>query len=520
MSALASTPPRRVGPHAPGPRGWAVPGGGRTGWVQSPPGFRGTTVQVCGLWPWATGAGTPMVGVPLGRHLFTGASVCMDPISWFRRGGLISNPSTFVMSQPGLGKSSMVRRQLLGLAGYGVIPMVLGDLRPDYVDLIRAIGGQVIRLAPGRSVLNVLDPGESSSAATRLTGTARTELLADAERRRVTMLTALITISRSTSPTDNERSILRRALRLLDARLGPQGQVPVLADVHKIIEEAPEDLRQLTVDRGDLTRYQDATRGLQMSLMAILGDVLGDMFGGQTTTPVRMDRPVVFDVSAIGDNDAELQGAALMACWSAGFATANVSHALADAGLAPRRYYFAVLDELHRALRAGAGMVDRVDLLTRLNRRDGVGVAMITHTMQDLSALPAKEDVAKARGFIERSGIVVTGGLPRREIRGDGASGGLSSVLHFTQAEEDLVAGWSTPPTWTSSSRQGAAAPPGRGKFLIKVGERPGIPVQTQLTRRELEVGDTNRIWHDETVPPEVDQQLEEALSEDEQEWT
>ena len=61
----------------------------------------------------------------------------------------------------------------LGLAGYGVLPMVLGDLKPDYVDLIRALDGQVIELGRGRGRLNILDPGEAIAAADRLTGQAR-----------------------------------------------------------------------------------------------------------------------------------------------------------------------------------------------------------------------------------------------------------------------------------------------------------------------------------------------------------
>ncbi len=61
-------------------------------------------------------------------------------------------------------------------------------------------------------------------------------------------------------------------------------------------------------------------------------------------------------------------------------------------------------------------MVDRVDALTRLNRAVGVGQVMISHTMSDLLALPAEEDRMKGRGFFERSGMVICGGLPASEM--------------------------------------------------------------------------------------------------------
>ncbi|MET3811797.1 hypothetical protein ABIB14_002927 [Arthrobacter sp. UYEF3] len=69
-----------------------------------------------------------------------------------------------------------------------------------------------------------------------------------------------------------------------------------------------------------------------------------------------------------------------------------------------------------RALRAGKGMVDRVDALTRLNRSVGVGQVIISHTMSDLLALPAEEDRMKALRFVERSGMVICGGLPASEM--------------------------------------------------------------------------------------------------------
>ncbi len=99
-----------------------------------------------------------MIGVPLGNNLATGAAVCFDPVSWFQRAQLISTPSMFVLGKPGLGKSSLTRRRATGLAGYGVLPLVLGDMKPDYVDLIQALYGQVITLGRGRGYLNILDP--------------------------------------------------------------------------------------------------------------------------------------------------------------------------------------------------------------------------------------------------------------------------------------------------------------------------------------------------------------------------
>lgn len=143
MSGKHSTTSKEasVRPTRPPMRGWLGRGRGTSSYVQQADEWRGTTVQVCGLWPFAIGTGTPMVGVPLGRHIHTGATLCCDPVSWFQRAKLISNPSAFVLGKPGLGKSTSVRRMATGLAGYGVMPLVLGDLKPDYVDMVTALGG-------------------------------------------------------------------------------------------------------------------------------------------------------------------------------------------------------------------------------------------------------------------------------------------------------------------------------------------------------------------------------------------
>lgn len=473
-------------PAEPGQRGWAGWGAGSVGYVEPTQEWRGTSVQVCGMWPFAAGSGTPMAGVPLGRSLVGGSTLCCDPISWFQRAKLILNPSEFVLGKPGLGKSTIVRRQALGLAGYGVNPVVFGDLKPDYVDLIRALGGQVITLGRGRGFLNVLDPGEVTATAARLPAEQRRALLADAHGRRLNTVASLITVLRRVPPTDREETILNAALTILDDR---HVGVPVLGDLLHLIQEAPEDLRSVALDRGELAKYREVTEHLESSLIGLLGrGRLGEMFSQPTSEPMRHDLPVCFDVSSIDDADSQMQAAALLACWSYGFGTISAAQALADAGLEPQRRYFVILDELWRVLRAGRGLVDRVDALTRLNRQRGVGMAMITHTMSDLLALPEEEDRMKARGFVERAGMVICGGLPAAEMPQ------LTQVVAMTEAEQHMIEDWSTPPSWDSESGE-EAPPPGLGNFMIKVGGRPGIPVHVDLTEDEYAVNDTNRRW-------------------------
>jgi len=91
-------------------------------------------------------------------------------------------------------------------------------------------------------------------------------------------------------------------------------------------------------------------------------------------------------------------------------------------------------------------------------------------------------------GFAERSGYIICGGLPAKEIPR------LSQVVHFSGAEEALITDWASPPSWDPESNT-EAPPPGLGKFLVKVGGRPGIPLESVMTRAELDLHDTNKRW-------------------------
>ena len=477
----------------PGPRGFPGRGRGRVSYVDAPPEWRATTVQVCGLFPWAVGGGSPTIGVPLGPNLDTGATVCCDPLSWFETARLLLNPSMAVLGLPGLGKSSITRRMVIGLAGAGVTPLILGDLKPDYVDVVRALGGQIVRLGRGLGSLNVLEVGALDTAADRLPPAAALRLREEAHGRRCNALYALLTLVRGTRLSDTERTVLSAALRLLIER-HRGGPAPLLQDLVTIIDEGPDPVRAPTLARGDRQRYLDAVEPLMRSLHSVVSGPLGSVFARPTTQRIRLDASAVcLDVSGVNAMDSMLQAAVLLSCWSEGFGAVEAANALTDAGAVTetgdrvkQSRWLVVLDELWRVLRAGDGMVDHVDSITRLNRNIGVGQILITHSMKDLRALRTEDDREKAKGFIERAGLVACGGLPMQELRE------LTDIVSFTRAEATTVSSWSTPQGWDRN-----LAPPGLGKFLLKCGQRPGVPVQVTLTTAELAAGvhDTNKRW-------------------------
>lgn len=471
-------------------KGFTGPGGGRASYVEPPPEYRGTSVQVCGLWPYAAGSGTPMIGTPIGTSLLGGrTTVCFDPISWFTRAKLIHNPSMFVLGLPGLGKSTFVRRTVLGIAASGVRPMVLGDLKPDYSDLVLALGGQVIKLGRGLGTLNPLAAGALGSILPRLSGRAADRVRAEVHGRRLNMVAGLIGVIRRRPIEDIEETILSAALHVLDETHSP-GSPPLLRDLLQVLDEGPPQVRAVTLDRGSDERYRQEVDPLQRSLIGLLDGPLGATFASHTSTPIDVDAPAVcIDISGITASDERLTAAVLLSCWSDGFGAIEAANTLADEGLAPQRRFYAVMDELWRVMRV-PGLVDRTDELTRVNRQYAVGTAYITHTGLDAESLSREEDRAKARGFIERSGAVVCGGLPRRELAQ------LAEVVAFSRAEQRMITEWSTPASWDHEHGR-EMPPPGQGNFLIKVGQRAGIPVHVELTRAELEanVHDTNKRW-------------------------
>ena len=400
--------------------------------------------------------------------------VCLDPLAWLRA-GLMVNPGEFVLGQPGTGKSTLVKRQLTGAVATGTRVLVLGDTKPDYSMLVEHLGGQVIRVGRGMDRINPLDAGPLGAALRQMSGPDAQALRWEVRSRRLSLLMALCTLIRGAPITNAEEVILGRAIDLLDDRL--TSAQPAVTDVLAVIEQGPDTLRAAA--RTDTPAgFRDRVADLVFTLDLLCTGSLAGVFDGQTSRPVDLDAPAVsVDISRVGAAGDHLLTAAMLCTWAHGYAMVDAAAALAEQHLAPRRSYLAVMDELWRALRGAPGLVEYADSLTRLNRAKGMGTIMITHSLADLDALSSEEDRAKARGFVERCAITVMGGLPPRELAR------VCEITPLTGPEQELVTSWSAPDSW-----QPGAKHPGRGKYLIKTGERLGIPVELSLVGAEYDL--------------------------------
>ncbi|MGW5519600.1 hypothetical protein [Nocardia africana] len=473
-------------------RGYIGPGGGRMNVVGRPVEYRATTAQVAGLWPWSVGAGAPLIGTPLGSHLHTGAPVCFDPMNWFMRGSFITAPSLFVLGLNGFGKSSLVRRIVLGGVAQGITPLILADVKPDYRKLVEMVGGQVIDLGYGHGKLNPLAGGVLGSIVPLLEDLPALQLQVTQElrARQVTLIAGLVELVRGARVRDYEETLISTALRILyreGSGFAPESP-PIMEDLLEVVVGGGQEL-MLDAGADNAEEYHEATKGLRRSLRALTQGPFGAVFNGQTTTPIDTSSVAVcIDVSHIPTGDKKLKAGVMLACWADGFASVEAAHVLADGKLGPQRYFQVVMDELWQVLGLGDFMVDRVDELTRLQRGMATSLIMISHTIKDLQSLGSEAAIAKALGFLERARAKIFGALPPEEISR------LDSTIPFTSAEEEMVTSWSAPQALTGEAlKPGQARPPapGTGKFLLKIGEdrRPGIPFHMEFTVSEKESG-------------------------------
>jgi hypothetical protein len=453
-------------------RGWNVTGGGRDHHVGSATLWQGTTTQLAGLFPFVGGSGSRVRGVPIGHDLHTHEPIGLHPGDWLRA-GLITNTGIWVQAQPGVGKSAFAKRLGTGLCAFGWMLFVPADVKGEYSPLVARLGGTVIKIGRGHDSINPLDPGPLAELlATVPAGRAREALRESIRARQAALLEGLLLLELDRPPTPTERNLLSRAIDLATSATA-DGQ-PTIPDVRAVLDQAPQPLLTAARVDGKPQRYGDLMREVLSALDLLVDGPLRRLFDRRSTARLEPSAPAIsLDISSLDEETDEVVAAAMLCSWAWG--SAMIEARQAGAG----RNVLWVQDEAWRALRTGPGLVERSDRMTRLNRHKGIASVYLTHSMDDLEALPAAEDRAKARGIASRCAIHVYGGLPTTELP--------SLAVTLSSREAELIASWQSAGTWVPGQRH-----PGRGLYLIKAGERAGLPVRMHLTQREVELYNTD----------------------------
>ena len=164
---------------------------------------------------------------------------------------------------------------------------------------------------------------------------------------------------------------------------------------------------------ADVAEFRRDARDLLNTLGLLCAGAIRGMFDRPSSITADLDTPALsLDISALDDDEDDVVAAAMLSSWAWAAAVIDGS-----AAIGRRRNVLRVQDELWRALRVAPGLVERSDRVTRLGRHRGEVSVQVTHSLDDLEALPTEADRAKARGLAARNGIMVLGGMADQRTR-------------------------------------------------------------------------------------------------------
>ena len=455
-------------PHGPVPprRGLARRGAGRAGRPPLPQVFRGSTAQVQGLYPWLHGAPLPACGAYLGVDCLSGAAFSCHPVEWLHR-GLITNPNLLITGVPGAGKSATIKALALRLMAYGVRTFVVGDVKNEYAPLARALGVTPVELGPGLgSRLNPLDAGPLGDNLPADPEQLR-DRLGEIHRRRLTLLSALVTmrLGRPLDPT--EEAALALAIRYACGEADGASTLtdPTIPQVWQLLRDPVREMaRELRVRQHGVDELRDMIRPLTDALGNMVTGSLSGLFDGPTTVAPDFDAPLqTVDLSRL-DGRGDETVAMTLACVS------SWGQAAIDADGGPVR--LVIRDELWRAMRIPA-MVRKIDSDLRLSRAHGTIQALATHRLADFEAVgtAGSEEAAIARNLIASCDIRVC-------LAQDAAPLAMTrEVIGLTDTECAHIGSWSAAQI---------------GRALWKVGRASSNVVHVMLTPAEQRLFWTN----------------------------
>ncbi|MPZ28463.1 MAG: DUF87 domain-containing protein [Micromonosporaceae bacterium] len=332
------------------------------------PRHRGTTANLCAIYPFQAGQGLGPRGVYLGSDVLTGGGAfCYDPFELYTQ-GLLTSPNMLVLGDVGSGKSTAVKTLLfrsvgvLGSPGGAHRWVAIVDPKGEYQPLAEALDLAVLRLRPGGSTrLNPLEGGPAESD----------ELIA----RRAGLVAALISelLGRDLGPLEDAAV----GWAVTDLTRTPRRTPPVLGDLVRLLADpSREMLGRARLPAKDLVGELAAARH---ALGKLLDRDLRGMFDGPSTVDVDWaGRGLVIDLSAVHQDPLALR--LVMVAATGWLQTVMASHA---SGPGVRRYQ--VLEEVW-ALLASERTAKYLQSAFKLARAYGVANIAVAHRIADLYA--------------------------------------------------------------------------------------------------------------------------------------
>ncbi|RIJ77966.1 hypothetical protein D1871_04585 [Nakamurella silvestris] len=349
-----------------GPRGrWA----GRSAWATKVRPHAETTAPLRGLYPWLASQPLPAMGALIGRDRMSGGLFHYDP--WeLRRNKVISNTGMFITGVIGSGKSSVGKSICLRDLDYGRPFVVPCDIRGEWVPIVEAVDGRVLKLGPGMPdrinalAMPALPDGDITPDQWWLTvRTHWEELLAaliETLFRGTRKLTTVETTAISLAITESARY---------------EGDLDRVRPIHLqlIVDKLLDPSEQMSTDlrmhpRQTLEALRDCGLALQQLTKGSLQGLVDDPSGKAISTD---DHATVVDISRVQTSDAAI--ALVMAC----------TQSAAELAWAHRTQQVNTVYDEYWRLTVFSSLVRRLDAGQRISRKTGGRTITLSHRHTD-----------------------------------------------------------------------------------------------------------------------------------------
>lgn len=214
---------------------------------------RGTTAHVASVYPFSVQGSFGHRGVYVGVDLLAGgAEFCWDPFEAYQA-GLVTNPNSWVLGEPGNGKSALVKTLLWRQAavygtGDGGRWVAVADPKGEYVEVAQRLGFAVVSLSPGGdATLNPLAPGPAAAFEP-----PQRQVL-----RRAEMCVALIGTVLDRPLTQVEDAVVFAAVEQLVAARGE----PTLMDVARLVGSPTDEMTANNTMTANTFRFTPGAGG-------------------------------------------------------------------------------------------------------------------------------------------------------------------------------------------------------------------------------------------------------------------